>query len=285
MNAGSSTKSLLRSFLTPSKAYLTTISVAIFPENKMSNSTKTIIFVPGAWHGPEHFDQVAGKLQDAGYQYVGITLKSNHTGEPLKDFTPDVEDIRAEIDKAADAGQEVIVVGHSYGGIPASQAIQDLDLNTRKASGKPGGVSHLFYLASFIIPEGSTLIGAFGGDLPWFDINESRTIVNPMTPIQVFYNDLPEDEAQRCVETLRPFSYQCMHSKLDYAAWKHGVPTTYLYTLQDQAIPMFVQKMMVEETAKGYDLRTDTVDASHSPFLSKVDDTANAIRRAAGENV
>lgn len=42
---------------------------------------------------------------------------------------------------------------------------------------------------------------------------------------------------------------------------------------------------MVEETAKGYGVRTETVDASHSPFYSQPDQLTAAIRRAAGENV
>lgn len=252
----------------------------------MSNSNKTVVFVPGAWHGPEHFDQVASKLQAVGYNYIPITLKSCHTGEPLKSLQPDVDEIRSAITKAVSSGQEVIVVGHSYGGIPASQAIRGLDIRSRSQSNLPGGVTHLFYLASFIIPEGATLNGAFGGtDLPWFNINEARTVVTPDNPRTIFYNDLSEDEAARCIKTLQPFSYQCMHSPLEWAAWKHGVPTTYLYTLQDEAIPMFVQKMMVEETAKGNEILTQTVDAGHSPFLSKVDETALAIRRAAGESV
>ena len=50
-------------------------------------------------------------------------------------------------------------------------------------------------------------------------------------------------------------------------------------------IPLPIQKMMVEGTAKGTGMRTESVDASHSPTLSKPDEVAAAIRRAAGETV
>ena len=75
-----------------------------------------------------------------------------------------------------------------------------------------------------------------------------------------------------------------MHSPCTYAAWR-DVPSTYLYCLQDAAIPIEIQKAMVEGTASGTGIKTETVDASHSPFLSKPDEVTAAIRRAAGEVV
>lgn len=41
--------------------------------------------------------------------------------------------------------------------------------------------------------------------------------------------------------------------------------------------------MMVEKAAKWTSMRTDSVDASHSPFLSKPEEVTLAIRRAVGE--
>lgn len=252
----------------------------------MANSSKTIILVPGAWHGPEHFDKVAKKLQDAGYQTISVALRSVGADPGLEDFWPDVEAIRTEISKAVDTGQEVMVVAHSYGGIPSSQAVEGLDLESRKAAGKPGGVFHFFYLAAFMVPEGASLADTFGGqDAPWYDINADRTLAKVTNPPEIFYNDMPEDLAQECAASLRPHSLRCFDSKLQWAPWKHGVPTTYLHALQDQAIPIAVQRRMVAEFAKGYPIRTETLDASHSPFHSKVDETVDAIRRAAGEKI
>lgn len=251
----------------------------------MIESSKTIVIVPGAWHGPEHFEKVRRKLEIAGYPTIYVTLPSVGAEEPLKDFWPDVEAIRATIKRAADAGQEIVVVAHSYGGIPSSQAIEGFDINIRKAAGKPGGVVHVLYLAAFLIPEGASLDSAVGGDAPWYDVNSERTVVNPVNPAELFYNDMPEALVKECVASLRPHSYRCMHSELQWAPWQHDVPVSYLYALRDQAIPMFLQKKMVEEFAKGYSIHTETVDASHSPFHSKVDETVNAIRRAAGEKI
>ncbi|USW52384.1 hypothetical protein Slin15195_G057030 [Septoria linicola] len=104
----------------------------------MSSST-TIILVPGAWHKPDCFPP---------------------------NFNPDVDVIRKHIEAAADAGQDVVVVAHSYGSIPTSEAIKGLDLKSRQAAGKKGGVVHFFFLSAHItrrtgLINSSQYIGVF----------------------------------------------------------------------------------------------------------------------------
>ncbi|KAK5942610.1 hypothetical protein PMZ80_005175 [Knufia obscura] len=131
--------------------------------------TTTIIFVPDAWHGPECFDKVASTLRTQDYKTDYVHLPSvDPQPTPLKSFDPDVETFRTHIQSAADAAQQIILVMHSYGSIPTCQAVQNLEYTTRQAQNLPGGVTHLFFMAAFIIPAGKILIEAFGGnDLPW----------------------------------------------------------------------------------------------------------------------
>jgi pimeloyl-ACP methyl ester carboxylesterase len=249
----------------------------------MAPSDTTVIFVPGAWHSPSCFSIVCNKLKASGYSINYITLPSVGPSEHLSDFRPDVEKIRTAILKAADAGRKVVLVVHSYGSLPANEAIRDLDISSRAKNGLGGGVSHLFFCCSFVIPEGQSLISAFGGaDLPWFSISADKMEVQPATPAETFYNDLAEDEVEMYVKGLRPHSYRTFHSKCTFAAWK-VVPSTYLYCLRDQAIPIVIQKLMVEGTAGGAGvvMRTEAVDAGHSPFISKPEEVVAAIRRAA----
>ena len=239
----------------------------------MSKST-TIIFVPGAWHTPDAFSQVASILESKGYNTELISLASVGPKTHLKDFQPDVKLIRDAITRAADANQKVILVGHSYGGIPMTEAAHNLSYITRRSQGHEGGVTHLFYMCSFIIPADKSLIEAFGGnDLPWFNISEDRTEVNPDTPEKIFYNDMSEDEVKKWVGRLQPHSYQVFHSKVTHATWQE-IPSTYLYCEQDNAIPLQVQELMVNEFGKGTQIRTDKVGAAHSPMLSMPKGTA-----------
>ncbi|RAL00748.1 alpha/beta hydrolase [Aspergillus ibericus CBS 121593] len=248
-------------------------------------SLPTLLFVPGAWHSPESYRRVVDQLEAVGYESDLVHLPSVGPAQHLPDFSADVVHIRGHIQRLVDAGKLVVVVVHSYGGIPASEAVKGLDWDTRQRNGQTGGVVHLFFCCSFIVPEGKSLLGAFGGnDLPWFNISEDQLEVYPDQPDEVFYNDMSEEDVRHAVSSLRPHSYRTYHSPCTYAAWK-DVPSTYLYCVQDAAIPLAVQKMMVEELAAGYPVRTDLIDASHSPFYSKPNEVALAIRRAAGEAV
>jgi len=243
----------------------------------------TIIFVPGAWHGPEAFFDVGDRLRTNGYNIDYVNLASVGPTTHLKDFQPDVAVIREHITKAVSAGQQVVMVVHSYGGVPTSDAVHGLDYSSRQAAGQPGGVTHMFFCCSFLIPVGQSLQGAFGGnDLPWYNVSDDKTEINPMTPEKIFYNDMPQDMVRKWVAKLRPHSYQTLHSKVEHAMWR-TVPSTYLYCLQDNAIPIAVQELMVKEWAggAGVTIRTETVDAAHSPFFTKPDEMAVAIVKAA----
>ncbi|KAJ5157959.1 uncharacterized protein N7500_007610 [Penicillium coprophilum] len=250
----------------------------------MTEST-TILFVPGAWHSPDCYDPVVQRLEAANYKTDKVYLPSVGPVEHHLSFDADVAQIRTHIERAAEAGQEVVLIVHSYGGLPASEAIKGLDIKTRQQNGLTGGVSHLFFCTSFVIKEGDSLIGAFGGnDLPWFIVSDDKLEVNPANPKKTFYHDCDAVQIETSIAALKPHSYQTLHSPCTYAAWK-DVPSTYLYCTEDAAIPLVVQKGMVEGTANGTGMRTESVDASHSPFLSKPDEVTAAIRRAAGEVV
>jgi pimeloyl-ACP methyl ester carboxylesterase len=240
----------------------------------MAPSNTTVIFVPGAWHTPDCFSPVTTLLEQTGYTIDLISLASVGPSKHVKDQSDDIALIRSAIKRAAERGHKCVLLGHSYGGIPGAQAIKGLEPH----------IQNFFLCCSFIIPAGKSLIAAFGGDLPWFQISDDKMEVNPATPAETFYNDMTEEQVKNAVAKLKPHSYQTFHAEVTYEGWRH-VPTTYLYCLKDQAIPMFVQKMMVEEFAKGVDVKAETVDASHSPFVSMPEETAKAIRRAAGENV
>jgi pimeloyl-ACP methyl ester carboxylesterase len=248
----------------------------------MASST-TVLFIPGAWHNPQCFNQVIERLEKDGYNTDVVHLPSVGSTIPHPDFSEDVRQVRSQIEIAANAGQRVVVVVHSYGGLPGCEAIRGLAWESRQRQNQPLGVVHLCFCCSFIVPGGKSLISSFGGDdLPWFQVSDDRLIVTPATPTETFYNDMNELDAKRAVEALKPHSYQTFHSKLTYEAWRH-VPSTYLYCLEDKAIPLPIQRMMVDVVAKGVEIYTDVINASHSPFHTAPDHVAAAIKRAASQ--
>lgn len=116
-------------------------------------SKLAFVLVHGAWHDPSCWDKVKHALSDQGFHCVCPALPSTHE-PPIPDLQPDVDVVRSQVEKLIDQGLQVIVVCHSYGGIPTGEALRDLDLNTRKLRGLPGGVVRLVYIMGFLVPEG-----------------------------------------------------------------------------------------------------------------------------------
>ena len=128
-------------------------------------SKPVFVFVPGAWHSPDAFGPVIKQLRTAGYKSVGVTLPSVGTEPPPKAFEPDVEAIQTAISRVIEGGDDVILVMHSYGSIPACEA-------TKGFSGE-GKIRRLVFCSSFVLPEGGSLLhtGLGGKPLPWLMID------------------------------------------------------------------------------------------------------------------
>ncbi|TAQ85843.1 hypothetical protein B7494_g5846 [Chlorociboria aeruginascens] len=245
----------------------------------MASSKPEFILVPGAWHGPESFKITADLITKAGYTWHSVTLPSV-TGPPyIQSFDPDVQAIREVLDSVLQTGKDVVMIYHSYGGIPGSEALA-LYLKEQKEGW--GKVLRLLYCASFILPEGGSLIGALQGKpLPWFLIDGD--VVTPEDPRNIFYNDLTDDQAAPYVKALKPHAYQTFHSATSVAPWK-AIPSTYIICTTDNAIPLAVQELMLS-MAEGMGGRFDVIercDAGHGAFASQPKWLAEKFIKAAG---
>lgn len=120
---------------------------------------------------------------------------------------------------------------------------------------------------------------ALGGkDLPWFKVSESKLEIEPEDPANVFYNDLPESVQQEQIARLETFSYQMYFQKTTWAPYKE-IDSSFVYCTKDNAVPLPVQQGMV--AGSGVTFHETTVEASHSPFLSKTEEVVRAIIEAA----
>ncbi|RMZ83536.1 hypothetical protein DV738_g1083, partial [Chaetothyriales sp. CBS 135597] len=236
------------------------------------SSKPAIVFVPGAWIGPDEFRRVADSLEAAGYEVKGVDLPSGGS-VPIHDFGPDVELIQATVREFADQGKDVLLVLHSYGGVVGSEAVKGLDKATREKEGLKGGISHLYFCSAFIIPENVSISEALGNKpLPWFQLSDDQLTVTPKIPPEIVYSDV--EDRSIIPKTIRPHSYRTFFSKVTYAGWKY-VPNTFLLCTKDVAIPLAKQKAMVDQARSlGADFETDEVDANHNAFLSKPEEVA-----------
>ena len=248
-------------------------------------SKPTILLIPGAWHSADCWNLVASGLQSHGYKTVQVTTPT--VGNVEVPFSADVQAIRDAIISASEAGENVILVPHSYGGVPACCAVEGL--RKKDVGDGKGGVTGLVFCTSWMLDEGECILE----NVAIYAV-KARTISDDPVEVwkarggaaEVFYNDLPKAEQEKWVGMLNHHKYETvLKSTVTYAAWRH-VPSTYLLCTEDRTIPIQTQEALVGRAKKdGAEMKTEMLRAGHSPFLSVPDEVVQAIRRAAGEAV
>jgi hypothetical protein len=130
-------------------------------------SKPTLIFCPGAWYPPTAFNPLIERLPD--YTSHTITFPSIQQASTVKDLQPDINALRSIVQRECDQGHEVIIISHSWSGLPVSSALDGLSQRQRQQTGQKGGVVKLVYISGFIPDIGQSLLQAFGGQQPdWY---------------------------------------------------------------------------------------------------------------------
>ncbi|PGH30940.1 hypothetical protein GX50_06297 [[Emmonsia] crescens] len=239
----------------------------------MITEKPSIIFLPGAWNGPEYFGDVTTQLNERGYEVHALHLLTAGL-DPKSTPSDDIALVQKTTQALADEGKDVILVMHSYGGFVGSESAKGLLKKDRLAQSKAGGIVHLVYLAGLPGIEGEILVE----NVPeWVKFQGEWTTVENAQ--EIFYNDLPSSMVDELAAKLLPHAASIYTHPLAYAGYKY-VPTTYLLCTQDQALPFKVQKAIVA-SAHGL-MRTEICDAGHFCMLSMPERVTNVIIKAAG---
>ncbi|EFW98422.1 hypothetical protein CMQ_4274 [Grosmannia clavigera kw1407] len=212
-----------------------------------------------------------------GWETEAVEYPSVGAEPPTKHMPEDAAAIRAVLTPLVEQGKEVIVVVHSYGGVPGASAIQGLGWKQRAKEGKTGGVSLFIYLSAFVTRKGKCPKELLGGQfLPWmkFDGDYSRV----ESPEKVFYHDLNAEDLKWALDNLKHQSAPIFTDAADYEPW-HEIDCGYIFCDDDQAIPLPVQEQLA--SALGPDAFFTHLKASHSPFLSMVPELTGALEKAA----
>lgn len=148
-------------------------------------SKPTIVLVPGAWHKPEIYSSVTSDLDAHDYPTVSLPLPSAGAMPPNMTFDEDVRAIRDVLTTLVELDEkEVILVVHSYTGMPGAEAPKGLGKKERQEKGLNGGVIRLVFIMAFAMPEGFQPT-AGGAQMPeWMklDLEVSRNSIPPTVP-------------------------------------------------------------------------------------------------------
>ncbi|QSS58346.1 hypothetical protein I7I51_07770 [Histoplasma capsulatum] len=224
----------------------------------------TVVFVPGGFHTPAIFDPVLPFLHAAGYPTASVYLPSVGVSPGIPDLSPDVEAVNLVVGGLVALGREVLLVAHSYGGVPSSEGLQGLSKQERQAQGLAGGVD--------------------------------PTALLPENPIEAFYHDLDPAVAKYYASLLRrqsvglqtssllvtfltrfssPFLSQITHESY------RQIPTSCLLLSNDRAVSLARQKRVAKNA--GIQQLLGPINCGHSPFLSHPEEVSKFIRQVAGE--
>lgn len=221
------------------------------------------LLVHGAWHGSWCWRDLQSALDAHGRTSHVVDLPSvvpHGSRGKLPGLHDDARVIREKIE-SIDA--PVMVIAHSYGGAPATQA-----------AAEAADVAHLVYVSAFVLDVGESLMTCFGGDQPDLATVEGVIPVRE-NPAQTLYNDVPDDERDAALARLLPQSTLSFAEPVTRAAWQ-TLPSSYIVCDDDQSLPPSYQKPFADRTATTYHL-----PSGHSPLLSMPDKLADLLEQIA----
>lgn len=254
------------------------------------SSLPTVILVHGAWHTPPNYQSYADALQAQGFKVHCPHLPTCNGASPATASLPDdVACVREVIQSAVDAGESVLMIMHSYGGAVGTGAAEGLSLAERHAAGQPGGVIHLLYLCAYILAPGSTIWGIVQEakfDQLWdqyIDTAADGSTFLKDPGLGLFSGNADQAIVDKALQTLVRFPSSVFYDKTMGSAWK-TVPTTYISTLKDYAVPKTYQDIMLAKVRdQGVEVKVEEFDADHSLFITMESAMVQTALRAAAD--
>lgn len=223
----------------------------------------TFVLVHGAWHGAWCWRHIRPLLRARGHEVLAPDLPG-HGDDPAAVGSQSLDDYAKRIEAVVRAsGGDVVLVGHSLGGLVISAVAEAL----------PERVRRLVYITAFLPRDGDSLVRICSVD-PDNPLNEAslRTpdgkcvTVDPARLRDLFFADCPDDDFAIAQARLGPEPIAVMFQTVHVTPARFGrVPRAYIHCSRDQALPLFVQEQMVAASPCETVLALPT---GHSPFFA-----------------
>jgi pimeloyl-ACP methyl ester carboxylesterase len=229
----------------------------------------TFVLVHGSWHGAWCWYKIVPRLEAAGHRAVAIDLPG-HGRDWQRPGDVTMQDFVDAISCAIDAqDDDVVLVGHSRGGIAITQAAEARSERIRK----------LVYLAAYLIGDGETIVPYFMSDAD--SLIMPRLILNrdegwDMLKREAFrgalYADCPDEDVALANALLTPEPAAPTATPIRTTPERWGsIPRTYIHLRNDRAVSGNLQKRMFTAIPCEQVIAMDT---SHSAYFSAPDELA-----------
>jgi pimeloyl-ACP methyl ester carboxylesterase len=228
-----------------------------------ANNRPRIILVHGAWVGSWEFEPLVQILRARGWEVDALDLPSTGSTESMYQ---DAAAITAAIDRATGP---VVLVGHSYGGVPVTEA------------GDHPAVDRIVYVAAFALDAGESVITSMGGALPgvWGISDDQLTMGRSREErVDMIAADMPPRAPRQASEELadlfRPQSLASFSDQVSRVAWRVK-PATYILTENDGVLPpVFQESLAVRSGAE-----IVRIPHGHAPFQEDAGGFADLLER------
>ena len=238
----------------------------------------TFVLIHGSWHGGWCFDPVRAILEAEGHEVIAPDLPGMG-GDAAAVRAVTLEGWAAFVAELCRSARQrpVILAGHSRGGLVVSQT----------AELAPDAMDGLVYLCAMMLPDGLSRAAfkQLEGPNPDFDalispvFDGAATVVDATRAAPVFAQLSPPDLVDAALRRLVAEPHGPRSTPLQLTAQRFGsLPRTYIECTADRTIPIISQRRM-QELVPGAEVVT--LDADHSPYLSRPAEVAAALIAAA----
>jgi len=229
----------------------------------------TFVLVHGAYHGGWCYEKIVPLLEAQGHTAIAVDLPGHGDNRiPVGDVTlAGYVDHVCTIIEAQD--EPVVLVGHSLGGLTISSVCERM----------PGNIAWVVYLTAMMLKSGQER-----SELARYDNPEPMTAkrgiaedgLSATMPAEIipvtFYDECSDEDVANAMARLVPQATNPIMSTVTTTPEKFGsVKRAYIECLRDNAIPIAMQRAMIE--AQPCD-KVFTIDTDHSPFYSAPEDLA-----------
>jgi len=241
-----------------------------------------LVLIHGAWQGSWAFESWLPALRERGFRARAVDLPGNGW-PPAPDAPASLESYTAHVvDVVRWLDEPVVLVGHSGGGITASQVAEAI----------PERIAALVYLAGIMLPSGTGFdhIVAlcereapgtrFDGIAPYLDrsADGSSTRVRTEGALKCFLQDCEPAAARRAAGLLREQQESGRRMKPQLSSTRFGsVPRIYVECTDDRSILLPLQRKMQALTPGAVCVR---MDCGHVPQLAQPERLAERLRES-----
>ncbi|WXC46481.1 hypothetical protein QX201_006182 [Fusarium graminearum] len=240
----------------------------------------TVVIIPGSFAKPTLYERLVQSLARDGIQSEIVDLPSvgRKEGKAPATLSDDVDEIASVVEKILDEDKEVILLAHSYGGVPATQSLETLSQTARQSQGKKSGVTKIVYLAAVALPVGGSVLALLTAQDYLIIEDDYMTLTPECAPF--IYSESPPEEALKLARELPQHSTASYRDQLTYAGYQDA-EVHYIICEQDKLVVPEYQFGMLE-ILKGMtngNVGVHKIQSGHAPHINHPDNLTKIIRQ------